>query len=444
MSSIFIILVVSIAVSYGWGMRGTLLGGLRGAVLPGALLGMFLAVFSGNEIIAKNFYIFAAAGASAMAFGGSETYGQTLGFITHRNGEEFNPKKGYIAVFLKGALWQGIAGAVLGMAFSAVSGKYYNGIDIIIIFALIPFVSVLGEKIFNSPYNKAEKKFPRIYFSIDRREEWGGNVLVLLMLLVFTLIRKDWYAFLFGIVGILGGGLGFSLGMKLFDIIANPSKNGKIFAGKNNKYFSGWKAMEFSFGAIAGLLFAVYFVATKDTMLADRIENVKDGMPVITSPLTPYAEILSYISLALVPLIKIVALFEDKIGEHLADLIERPVLYVFPMILAVSGCELSAKLNAFALIVFFASEKVVFERNRKAKASTKIILGIIFGLCSAISVLLCIFTDIPFIAYILMYTVFYLIADNIPFKAIKESGVSVVSNMVAQIIFLIIVSLVVA
>lgn len=441
MSNILIILTISIAISYGWGMRGTLLGGLRGAVLPGALLGMFLAIFSGNEIIAKNFFIFAAAGASSMAFGGSETYGETLGFITHRNGAEYNPKKGYIAVFLKGALWHGIAGLILGIAFSMVSGKYYNGIDVVIVLALIPLVSLLGEQIFNKPYNKKEKIFPKIYFSIERREEWGGNALVVLMLLIFTLIKKDYYAFFFGIVGLLGGGAGFSIGMKLFDFIANPRKNSKVFAGKYNKYFGGWKAMEFSFGAIAGLFFAVYFVATKDNMLAERICNAESGMPVISGPLTPYSQILSYISLALVPLIKGLTLFEDKLGDYIVDHIERPVLYVIPMILAVSGCELSAKLNAFALIVFFASEKVVFERNKKADKSTKIILGIIFGICTLASVLLCIFTDIPFIAYILMYTVFYLVADNVPLKKFKESRISVYSYFIAQTLFLVVTSL---
>lgn len=438
MSNVFIVLAVSIAVSYGWGMRGSLLGGERGAVLPGALLGMLLALFSGNGVIAADFCIFAAAGASAMAFGGTETYGQTLDLILHHNGREYNPTKGYIAVFLKGALWQGIEGAILGMAFSAVSGNYYNGIDIVIVLALIPFVSLIGEQIFNKPYNKEKKIFPRIYFSFDRREEWGGNVLVLLMLLIFTFIRKDWYAFFFAVVGIVGGGAGFSLGMVLYDLVSHPMKNGRLFAGKLNKYIEGWKTMEFTFGAVAGLFFVVYFVITKDTMLAERIGNVKEGVPLIASPLSPYSQLLSYISLALIPLVKLSFLFEKKLGSHIVDIIQRPVLYVFPMILALSGCELSAKLNAFALIVFFASEKVVFERNKKSKASFKISLGIIFGLCTALSVVLCILADLPPIAYILMYTVFYIVADNIPYKKKKASDITVFAYFLIQTVFLII------
>lgn len=438
MSNIFIILTVTVAVSYGWGMRGSLLGGERGAVLPGALLGMLLALFSGSDVTAENFFIFAAAGASAMAFGGTETYGQTLGFILHRGKEDYSPKKGYAGVFLKGALWQGIAGAVLGTAFSAVSGKYYSGADIIIVFALIPFVQALGVQIFNKPYSKAEKKFPRIYFSVDRREEWGGNLLTLIMLIAFALIRKDFYAFFFSLTGIIGGGTGFCAGMLLYDFVNHPMKNGSLFAGRFNKYIGGWKLMEFTFGAVAGLFFAVYFVLTKDTLLAERLSEAKEGLPLIASPLAPYSRMLTYIWLALVPLVKTVYLFEEKTGDHVIDLIERPVLYVIPMILALSGCELSAKITSFALIVFFAGEKTVFERNRKNKTASKIILGAVFGLCTAVSVILCFIAVVPPQAYMLMFTLYYIIADNIPLKKPEAGNITVSACFLIQSVFLIV------
>lgn len=438
MNNLFIILTVSLAVSYGWGMRGSLLGGERGAVLPGALLGMFLALFSGNEVIADNFYVFAATGGLSMAFGGTETYGQTLGFILHRGREDYNPQKGYIGVFLKGALWQGICGAIIGMTFSAVSGIYYNGIDIIIVLALIPFVQTIGVQLFNKPYNKKEDKFPRIYFSIDRREEWGGNVLTLVMLLVFTAVRKDWYAFLFSVVGLLGGGAGFSIGMVLYDFVNHPLKNGKNVAGEMNKYIGGWKTMEFSFGAIAGIFFAVYFILTKESMLAERINCVSHEMPIITSALSDYSQILSYISIALIPIIKISYLFEKKITDHIIDLLERPILYVFPLILAISGCELSAKFSSFAIIVFFAGEKVVFERCKKSKVSSRIILGVIFGACDIISLILCIFSDLTPIVYILMFTIFYIFADNIPYEKPSGSRITVLAYFVIQTVFLVV------
>ena len=67
MSTVIYVLIISVALSYGWGMRGALIGGEKGALLPGALLGMFLALFSGIETLSSNFYIFAAAGAPGAA-----------------------------------------------------------------------------------------------------------------------------------------------------------------------------------------------------------------------------------------------------------------------------------------------------------------------------------------------------------------------------------------
>ena len=36
----------TVAMSYGWGMRGTNIGGETGAMLPGALMGLLAAVFA--------------------------------------------------------------------------------------------------------------------------------------------------------------------------------------------------------------------------------------------------------------------------------------------------------------------------------------------------------------------------------------------------------------
>ena len=49
-----------IAVSWGWGMRGTAIGGEKGAMLPGALLGLSFAVFEGIEKTTDFYFIFSA------------------------------------------------------------------------------------------------------------------------------------------------------------------------------------------------------------------------------------------------------------------------------------------------------------------------------------------------------------------------------------------------
>lgn len=435
MKTLFMILTVSIAMSYGWGMRGSLIGSERGAVLPGAILGMFLALFSGSELIADKFYFFAAAGAASMAYGGTQTYGQTLGFIVHRGQPDYDPAKGYAGVAVKGGLWQGISGAVIGIMFSAAGGKYYSPVSIIVFFAMIPLMQSVGELIFNYPYKPEEKKFPKIYFSIDRREEWGGNAITLLCLLIFTLVHKDYYSFFFSLVGILGGAAGFSFGMVLYDFVHHPMKNGRFFFGKYNDWVSGWKIMEFTFGAVAGLFFAIYFVATKDTMLKERIDLIEANGG-IWNPLGKWADILPWIAAVLIVLVKPVELLGKKITSHVVDIIQRPFIFVVPMILALTGSSLGAQLGAFSLIVYYGAEKTIFDRIDKFKMPWKAVVIVSFTLMTIASVVCQMFFELPPIAYILMYTVYYIVANGITTKHYGKTHITVTGYFVLQTIYL--------
>ncbi|MCL1952151.1 MAG: hypothetical protein FWF60_04920, partial [Oscillospiraceae bacterium] len=84
-SILLFIAISTVALSYGWGMRGTTLGGEKGAMLPGALMGLLLALFSGSPFLREHFYLLGAAGALGMYFGGSMSYMQTIGFGSDRN-----------------------------------------------------------------------------------------------------------------------------------------------------------------------------------------------------------------------------------------------------------------------------------------------------------------------------------------------------------------------
>ena len=88
------------AASYAWGMRGTLIGGEKGAMLPGAFIGVIIAWFSGGAI-RDYFWIPAAAGLMGMTFGGTEPYGETIGMVLHRNRPDHNPVKGYTGLAFK-------------------------------------------------------------------------------------------------------------------------------------------------------------------------------------------------------------------------------------------------------------------------------------------------------------------------------------------------------
>lgn len=436
MENLFIILTVSIALSYGWGMRGSLIGSERGALLPGALLGMFLALFSGSEIVAQNWFFFAAAGAVGMAYGGAQTYGQTLGFIIHRGKPDYAPAKGYAGVAIKGGLWHGIDGAVLGIMFGAAGGKIYKPLAIIFFFALIPLMQAVGVTLFNKPYKPKEGKFPKIYFSLDRREEWGGNLVTLIGLLIFTLAHGDYYAFFFSVVGVFGGAAGFSLGMAIYDFMHHPMKNGKYFFGSLNDKLSGWKTMELTFGAVSGIFFAVYFIAAKDTMLKDRIGMIEanGGVADFTGSLSG---VLPWICAALVLLTKIADLFSKKLTSHGVDLIQRPFIFIFPMILALLGNPLSAKLTAFSLIVFFAVEESVLDRITKFKKTGRIIVGTVLTLTAIAAVVCQALFELPIMAYVLMYTLYYIVVNNIMSKHFGATHIIVTGYFLLQTAYII-------
>ncbi len=79
------VLVPSLTLSLGWGIRGQF-GGKHGAAIAGALLGLVLAIlFDHPQPLAL-----AAVAAVSMSFGGAMTYGQTIG-LTHdaRDGAEY-------------------------------------------------------------------------------------------------------------------------------------------------------------------------------------------------------------------------------------------------------------------------------------------------------------------------------------------------------------------
>lgn len=435
MGTAMFIITISIALSYGWGMRGSLIGADKGAVLPGALLGMFLALMSGEEVLRENFVFLAAAGAVGMAYGGTETYGQTLGFIVHRGEPDYAPLKGYAGVFIKGALWQGICGAVLGVMLSAAGGVYYKPVELVIMLAAVPFLQALGVQIFNMPYDKEKGEFPKIYFSLDRREEWGGNVIALAAFLFFILAHKDYYAFFFSLVGIIGGGAGFSIGMAIYDLMNHPLKNGKYLFGSFNDKLSGWKTMELTFGAVAGLAFAVYFAATKNTMLRERLDMIASNGGV-WNPLGKGADALARAWVILMAVLLVLYLFEDKIGEHRLDLYSRPLLYILPMAGILLGGRLTAELTAFSFLVFLAAEKTVIDRGDKFSKKQRIALGVVYALFTLASIACQVFGALPPIAYVFVYTLYYIVSNSITSKHYGPTHIVVDSYFILQTIWL--------
>lgn len=378
-SVIIAVLFAGFAVSYGWGMRGYIIGGEKGAMLPGALLGFSIAFFCGNG--AGNLYpFFCAAGALSMFYGGTEPYAQTMSYILHRDDKKSfaynNVKHGIIGIFLKGALWYGIAAAVLAMLPGALSGIYGRA-EIIVMFALIPVLSFFGTKIFNSPFDKQSKKYPRLYFSNGSREEWGGNVLILAELMVFAAVKQDFFAVGAAVCGLISGGVGFTVGLLLYDY--NERKhNGKYFfrSWQEKRYIDGWKIMEHTFGAIGGGGVMLWFCLNSghfDRLCANisSVKLIRNG----TAADTVCAVLVTVLLLITGIQYLFSALYTKKTGKepdiHIFELAERPLFSAVPLIFVFSGYYRAACAVSLLTLLYALCEKCGIEwfsdfKNKKA------------------------------------------------------------------------------
>lgn len=391
---IIAVLFAGFAVSYGWGMRGYIIGGEKGAMLPGALLGLSIALFCGGGKAANLYPFFCAAGALSMFYGGTEPYAQTMCYILYRDDKKsfaYNKvSKGITGILLKGALWFGIAAVVLAMLPGALSG-IYSKTDIIVLFLMIPVLSYIGTKIFNSPFNKAEKKYPRCYFSNGSREEWGGNVLVLLAFLIAALLRKDFFAAGAGIVGIVSGGLGFTFGLLLYDF--NERKhNGKYFFGKYQEkgYIDGWKIMEHFFGAFAGGGVMLWFCVNQEHF-SDLCAKISDADLIQNGTLTDTACAIAVPGMLLLTAAQYIVQLavRKKTGKeaeiHIFELIERPFFSAIPLIFVFLGLYRASCAVSLLTVLYVLCEKCGIEWFSEFKNKNIVfwIYSLVFAVFSA-------------------------------------------------------------
>ncbi|MBO5064913.1 MAG: hypothetical protein J6D06_02235 [Clostridia bacterium] len=261
LAAVLLIFSAIAATSYAWGMRGTTIGGEKGAMLPGALIGLLLAVFSDVLIVREHFYIFSALGAVSMYFGGSMTYGETLGLSMNSKPAE-NMKKGLLGVFVKGFLWFGSFGAIFSTGINAVCYQY-TVLEIAIVFSLAIIAGVVFYILLNKPLKKGSKQ-PKIYFSKTRQESWGSLLGVYLVLLVFGLLRLNTLTIVFSVCCALFGGFGWLLGQLIQIYSIHYAKENiffsKILSRSNN--VDSWKIMECVFGAFGGIGAAISFIIT--------------------------------------------------------------------------------------------------------------------------------------------------------------------------------------
>lgn len=244
------LLLPTIAMSLGWGLRGTIGGGPIGALIPGVIVMLCLTHLLNWK---TSLGIVAAIGTVGIGLGGQETYGQTIGFLR-------DPKTviwGLSGLTLKGATW-GISGGVLvGLAFTHTK---YRLREIAVGLLVMVGLTLLGREFIDKP------KY--VYFSnlLDkpREEAWVGLTLGGLGLLLYLLsLRREKISAAFALGGLLAGAAGFGIG-SLFLALGNALPE---------PYFrwQWWKMMEFTFGALYGLgLGLIAYWLQRDLQSVDR------------------------------------------------------------------------------------------------------------------------------------------------------------------------------
>ncbi len=260
------VLLAGLAGGLGWGIRGQY-GHETGAMIAGLLVSLVLV-----RLLAPAWPLAAAVravafGTLAMGFGGSMTYGQTIGLTQDADlvGNGAALRWGLLGLALKGGLWIGFAGAFLGLGLGR---SRHRATDLFWLVMALLALCEFGEWLLNAPFHPQLRLLPRFYFSADwhwrpdlspdqlkpRREVWGGLLVAFLGLLAYARgARKDSLAWRLGLWGFLGGALGFPLGQSLQ---AWHAWNRAAFQSGAwatlDPHINWWNMMETTFGTVMG------------------------------------------------------------------------------------------------------------------------------------------------------------------------------------------------
>lgn len=371
-TALLCVVLTTLAASYAWGMRGAVIGGEKGAMLPGAFIGLILAWFAGGEI-RECFWIPAAAAAMGMTYGGTEPYGETIGMVLHRGRTDYRPVKGYTGLAMKGAFWFAICGGFIGISMASMSGNIYETSDFVVFCLLIPVIQNIGYNIFNKPYNKEKGIYPKIFYSLTRREEWGSNLTLIIAMMAMAIIRSDDFTLAMMGSGFFFGGLGWLVAMKSYVLSVFPLKNGKYIFGKlyHNGLINGWKIMEFVLGAFGGFGLSLAFCTQFDLVEKyNGIISVK-GRTLPDDTFSAFIPVIISVCILGILAVNFYQFICDKknkkVDSFFCDRTERPLYNVIPMLLVLLGSELTAKIMTVFILVFVCGMKCAFDRFEKAK-----------------------------------------------------------------------------
>lgn len=257
------VLFAGLAGGLGWGIRGQY-GHETGAMIAGLLLGLVITCLFGRLTSSLAAARTVAWCTVAIGFGGSMTYGQTIGLTQNPamigNWEAL--RWGMLGLALKGGLWIGFAGVFLGMG---LGGARYRAREMMVVFLVLLGLFFAGKALLNAPFDPVQRLLPRIYFSADwrwepgaqlkpRPEVWGGLLAAWIALTAYVGVRRrDRLAAALALWGFAGGAIGFPAGQSLQAFHAwNSELFRSGFLASIDPLLNWWNFMETTFGAIAG------------------------------------------------------------------------------------------------------------------------------------------------------------------------------------------------
>lgn len=280
----------ALAGALGWGIRGQY-GHETGAMIAGLLVSLVLALLfcpQANSLAVARAVAWCTV---AIGFGGSMTYGQTVG-LTHDAplvGNWAALRWGLLGLAIKGGLWIGFGAAFLGMG---LGGVRYRAEEMFLVMVALLGLAFAGVWLLNSPFDPAAKVLPKIYFSDSwfwepgtelkpRKEVWGGMLLALSGLIAYTGWRRDGLAWRLGLCGVLAGAIGFPAGQSLQAFHAWNLESFRSGPWAHlDPLINWWNFMETTFGAVFGAILGagLWFNRSRIAPLAKPPQPIESGL----------------------------------------------------------------------------------------------------------------------------------------------------------------------
>lgn len=251
------VVTAALAMWLGWGIRGQI-GHANGAMIPGA----FVALAVSSLLRDKEFSPGLAVGLTAVGFGfgADETTMETAGWVEGTNPHHLvNLTLGYSGLALKGALWALFGGTALGLALAA---YLYRKRDIVAGALLLIVTFYVGVWAINKP--------KLLYFSLTRREIWGGLFLGSIALLTWVTLRgRTRIPLVLAGCAAAGGAIGYPIAVTLSAAGMRSSIGGVDW----------WKVAETTFGAFMGAGVGIGTCLVRDQLPTKQADDSVDAPP---------------------------------------------------------------------------------------------------------------------------------------------------------------------